>query len=232
MSDTVRIGLVSEGITDFVFINSAIESMMADRPFILRLLQPEESVAFTGGGSAGSLGGGWRGVHKWCQQSALRTRGTLIEDPLFIGHDLLILHLDADVAAEDLAGDLPCEQPCPPPSATTDHLRVVMLSWLGETAMPERTVLCTPSKSTEAWVVACCFPNDTGVSKTTWECFPNPAVRLAQQPRPQRFTKSRADYEQRHATFVQRWPAIATTMSEAARFHSDFTAAVNRHATP
>ena len=51
---------------------------------------------------------------------------------LFQRFDLLILQLDADVAACNYQNDsitpmatdgaIPCEQPCPPPSATTDAL--------------------------------------------------------------------------------------------------------------
>jgi hypothetical protein len=226
MSSPVRIALVSEGITDYVVLNAAIESMLNGRSFILKSLQPEGSVAFTGGGSAGPLGGGWKGVYKWCLQSAVRGGGHLRGDPLFIGHDLLVLHLDADVAGENLAGHLPCEQPCPPPHATTDRLRIVMLSWLGETQTPPQTILCTPSKSTEAWVMAACFPRDKAVSKRRWECHPSPESRLGQQPKSQRFSKSQANYEKRRSELQAGWPAVVAKLSEAARFQTDFTAAV------
>ncbi len=105
MSDTLRVALIAEGITDFVFLNSAVQSMLGDRSFDLKLLQPEESVAFTGMGAAGPLGGGWKGVRKWCMQAAERAGGALREDPLFVSYDILILHLDADVAGNDPAND-------------------------------------------------------------------------------------------------------------------------------
>src|SRR6478735_7995827 len=170
MSSTVRVAVVAEGVTDLVVLEAAIGSMLNGRTFISTLLQPEGSVAFTARGDAGPLGGGWKGVYKWCRQSAL-LGGRLSGDPIFINYDLLVLHLDADVAGEDpanhpinpipeLAGQLPCEQACPPPSASTDPLRLAMLSWVGEAHTPPRTVLCTPSKSTDAWVMAACFPMD------------------------------------------------------------------------
>ena len=227
MSDPVRIALVSEGITDYVVLRAVIESMLDGRSFILTLLQPEASIAFTGTGHAGPLGGGWKGVHRWCLQSAARGGGSLSGDPLFIEHDLLLLHLDADVAQEDSTTELlPCQQPCPPPNATTDRLRVVMLSWLGETEIPPQTVLCTPSKSTEAWVMAACFPSDKEVKKKSWECHPHPETRLGQQPKPQRFSKSQANYEKRRSELQAGWPAVGAKLSEAARFQTDFTAAV------
>lgn len=56
-------------------------------------------------------------------------------------HDILIIHVDADVAGETYANgnikdapheDLPCEEPCPPPDRTTNALRAVILNWLGK----------------------------------------------------------------------------------------------------
>ena len=228
MSSSVRIALVSEGVTDYVVLKSAIESMLNGRSFILTLLQPEGSVAFTGAGEAGPFGGGWKGVHKWCLQSAVRGGGSLSGDPLFIiGYDLLVLHLDADVAREDSPCEfLPCQESCPPPNATTDRLRIVMLAWSGETETPPQTVLCTPSKSTEAWVMAACFPSDREMRLKGWECHPHPEIRLGQQPKSQRFSKSQADYEKRQPQLQARWPAIVAKLSEAARFQNDFTTAV------
>jgi hypothetical protein len=243
MSSTLRIALVGEGVTDYVVLSAAIESMLNGRSFDMKLLQPEGSVAFTSGGSAGPLGGGWKGVYKWCLQSAARGSGHVSGDPVFESYDLLVLHLDADVAGEDpanhkkhpipaLAGHLPCEQPCPPASATTNRIRAVLLTWLGETVTPPRTVLCTPSKSTEAWVMAVCFPSDSEMIGKGWECHPKPATRLGQQPQKKRFSKTRAEYEKRQAQFQAGWPDIAARLSEAARFQDDFTTAVQALPAP
>jgi len=43
--------------------------------------------------------------------------------------------------------------------------------------------------------MAACFPSDKEVKKKSWECHPNPEIRLGQQPKPQRFSKSQVDYE-------------------------------------
>jgi len=236
MSDAVRIALVAEGITDYVILTAAIDSMLNGRSFDLKLLQPEESVAFTGRGNAGPLGGGWKGVRKWLLLAAQRGGGVLRRDPLFIGYDLLVLHLDADVASEDpvndavdpipeLAGVLPCALDCPPPNATTDLLRRVLLSWGGETAVPPRTILCTPSKSTEAWVMAIFFPNDREMQRKGWECHPNPASRLGQQPVKHRFSKRQKDYEERQINVRDSWPNVTGKLSEALRFQVDFLSA-------
>lgn len=239
MSSTVRIALVAEGVTDYEVLRAAIESMLGGRSFDLKLLQPEGSVAFTGGGAAGEFGGGWRGVYKWCLQAAKRSGGGVRNDPLFLAYDLLILHLDADVAREDpanypvhpvaeLSGALPCEMPCPPPHDTTDRLRKVLLSWVGEDRAPPRTVLCTPSKSTEAWVVAICFPHDGQMIRKGWECHPSPETRLGQQPKTHRFAKSQAAYQARSAAFQEGWPRIVGRLNEARRFQEEFMAAVKQ----
>lgn len=237
MSDTLRIALVAEGVTDYEVLNAAIESMLNGRSFVLTLLQPEGSIAFTGGGNAGIFGGGWKGVYRWCLQATQRSEGKLSDDPLFLGYDLLLLHLDADVAGEDpannliapipeLAGVLPCEQPCPPPNATTDFLRNVMLSWVGETQAPPKTILCTPSKSTEAWVMAVCFPKDKEMVKQGWECHPKPEIRLGQQPVRKRFAKNQADYAKLKSKLQVGWPSVVARLTEARRFQDDFMAAI------
>ena len=147
MSSTIKIALVAEGITDYEVLKPAIESMLGGKSFDMKLLQPEGSVAFTGAGSAGPLGGGWKGVYKWCVQAAARSGGSVRNDPLFLAYDVLILHLDADVAGEDpanypvnpipeLAAVLPCEMPCPPANDTTDRLRKILRSWVGEVRVP------------------------------------------------------------------------------------------------
>ncbi len=237
MSRTLKIALVAEGITDYEVLSPAIELMLGGQAYDLKLLQPEGSVAFDGAGNAGPLGGGWRGVYQWCLQSTQRSGGNLSGDPLFFNYDLLLLHLDADVASEDpasfainpipeLAGVLPCDELCPPPKATTDPLREVLLSWVGEASTPPRTVLCTPSKSTEAWVMRVFFPNDSEMRRRGWECHPEPETRLGQQRKRQRFSKSRAAYAQRKAEFQEGWPRVVKALFEARRFQDEFTAAV------
>lgn len=234
MSDTLRIALVAEGITDYVVLNAAIESMLKGRSFILNLLQPESSVAFTDSGNAGLLGGGWKGVYQWCLQVVERS-GKLSDDYfLFLSYDLVVFHLDADVAGESpdnntpaLVDLLPCEQPCPPPSATTDLLRTVMLSWVSETQTPPKTVLCTPSKSTEAWIMAIFFPNDREMARQGWECYSKPENRLGQQKKNLRFSKNYADYEQRKLVIQAGWVTAVENLTEARRFQDDFFAAIS-----
>jgi hypothetical protein len=229
MSEPLKVALVVEGPTDRVVIESAISRVLEERAFVPTQLQPEQSAAF------GPFGAGWGGVFRWCQQAARRGGGCLSGDLLFNSFDVLVLHLDADVADSSYADlsiqdgfdDLPCAEPCPPPGATTRRLRRVLLGWAGETKTPRRIVVCIPSKSIEAWVLAALYPNDPAVQSGDLECLPDPEVRLGQQPIRRRIRKSVADYKNRSEALREGWPRVTTTCREAQRFSNDFRTVVN-----
>lgn len=90
MSD-LRIALVAEGPTDYVVIEAALKSVLA-KPFTMELLQPEAT--------QGIMGTGWCGVLKWCQEAHQRHHGSIDTDPTLVGFDLIIIHLDVDVASK------------------------------------------------------------------------------------------------------------------------------------
>ena len=225
MSDRVRIAWVAEGPTDRIVIEAAIRSMLGGRPFVLHQIQPEQSAAF------GRTGAGWGGVYRWCKGARQRGGGRLSSDALaYFDRDLLILQLDAEVADEVYAnanivpdqsdGTLPCARHCPPPSDTTDSLRTVLLGWCGETAVPPQTVVCTPSKDMETWVVAAVFPDDFLMKSGNPECWAKPERRLGQQPKSRRFRKCERDYKARTAAFAEAWPRVCG-LGQAARFRDD-----------
>lgn len=242
MSDPLYVAVVAEGLTDRVVIDAALQSILGERSYVLRRLVPEQSVAFAGPTHFGPLGGGWGAVYKWCRQAQERAGGKLGDDELFRSYGLLIIHVDADVAGKsyaDLGGeierteqarakgpDLPCEQPCPPPEASTERLREVVLRWAGETQVPARTVLCIPSKSTEAWVVKVLSPQDGQLTRTGWECHPSPESRLATLPKKQRISKSESDYLKHKKDITAAWPGVAASLSSARRFDQDVRGAV------
>lgn len=64
------------------------------RSFVLTLIQPEPTRP--------ELGGGWCGVLKWCREFQRRGYGALEDDPTLL-FDVMILHLDADVADKSYA---------------------------------------------------------------------------------------------------------------------------------
>jgi len=233
MSETLRIALIAEGPTDRIVLEAALNSILSKRSYVLNLLQPETCQSFENELTFEATGTGWGGVYTCCKQAV--TRSVHIgDDPLFFGHEVLIIHLDADVASQtyEMANinekieDLPCEKPCPPPSATTNQLRNVILRWIGEGKLPQKVVFCTPSKSMEAWVVKALFPNDKEAGKRNWECYKTPANRLGQQPKEKRIKKSLWDYENNMQEMESRWPAIALELTEAKRFQEELLSVV------
>jgi hypothetical protein len=95
--------------------------------------------------------------------------------------------------------------------------------------MPEKAVICMPSKNTEAWVMAALFPNDHAVAQGI-ECYSNPEGRLGQQPKAQRIRKRKRDYEDRSEKMEEAWPALASpgVLAEAYRFQLEFLEALLR----
>lgn len=160
------------------------------------------------------------------------------DNPIFDTYDLLLVHLDADVADKTYASgnivteaaDLPCAMACPPPSDTTNNLREVLLRWLGEPATPPHTVLCTPSKSTEAWVLAALFPLDPTVRSGGLECHDEPANLLSAKPAHSRLVRAgkkiRQRYQDKAGNVERAWAAVRGICIEAERFSTEFLTTV------
>jgi hypothetical protein len=233
MSEPLRIGFVVEGPTDFVILESIAGHLLGEREYEPVAIRPLLSDAF-----AAVSGGGWTEVYFWCRQTAAQAGGTVRNDPLFDTFDLLVIQLDADVAEKkysddqritDAPGDLPCEQPCPPASATTNMLRKVVLGWMGEVEVPVKTVLCTPSKALETWVLVALFPQNRFSRSANLECRANPDAQLQAQPLVERLIragkKDIARYRERAANLAQVWPDVRQRCSEAERFSIEFLAA-------
>ena len=236
MSEPLRVAAVVEGPTDAIVLQAILTAVLPGRDFDLQRLQPEESLAFDTV-SFGETGSGWGGVYRWSRQFAREGGGSVSGSSALTYHDLLIVHVDADVAGKRYADgniqdapseDLPCEEPCPPPEDTTDALRAVVLNWLGERNCPPRIVLCTPSKSTDAWVVAAVWPENKQVLRPDWECRPNPGDQLTALPLGRRFEKSQSDYRQRSVELTEGWPSVSQGLTEAARFEAEFLAALRQ----
>lgn len=234
MSEPIRVAVVVEGPTDAIVLEAILSALLPAREIVLNVLQPEGSIAFDSG-AFGRMGGGWTGVYRWCRQAAHEGNGSVANSAALFSHDVLVLHVDADVASSTYANgniadppreDLPCEEPCPPPERTTNALRAVIVHWLGEQECPPGVVLCTPSKSTEAWVVAAVWPDNEYVLKENWECHVNPAAQLATLPIGRRFKKNKIDYRRIESQIADSWHGVAERFSEAARFGREFLATI------
>ena len=229
MSEPLRVAAVVEGLTDKIVLQAILRAVLpADTDFGLDMLQPEGSVTF------GTMGGGWGGVYRWSRQRVQEGGGSVSGSSALASHDLLIVHVDADVAGMTYASanihdepceDLPCQQPCPPPEDTTNALRAVVLKWLGERECPPGVVLCTPSKNTEAWVLAAIWPRNEYVRRSNWECHAKPEDQLSRLPKGQRFKKSEDDYRLKEPELTNAWPTVSARLTEAKRFETEFLAA-------
>lgn len=228
MSESLRIALIAEGPTDKIVIEAALKAILP-QPFVLIPLQPEPTRP--------DLGGGWGGVLKWCREFRARGYGSFEEDPTLELYDFFILHLDADVAHKCYADvgsaieqeaqqfgwrSLPCFQPCPPPGATVNNLKPVLFSWLGVATVGSRTVLCIPSKSTEAWLAVAVYPDDDDLVNGV-ECAMNMEGRLASLPKGQRIRKSVREYMNHTATITGAWNNVCAQCSQADIFHGNST---------
>jgi len=229
MSD-LRIALISEGPTDEIIIKAALKAILP-RPFILTPLQPERTRP--------DLGVGWGGVLKWCREFHSRGFTTFEADPTLELFDLFVLHLDADVAGYSYAdlgrpleeaaqqedwGLLPGSKDCPPPDTTINDLKPVLLSWLGISAIGDRTILCIPSKTIEPWLAAALYPNNNNLLNNL-ECV-NMATRLAQLPKGQRIKKRVRDYQAYEATVKVMWAGIRQKCTRADIFHTEVEGAI------
>lgn len=115
-----RIALVAEGPTDQIVIQAALEAILpCDFDFVLVMLQPEPTRSQP---TQQHMEGGWCGVFKWCRAAGKRCQGSLDGDPSLAGFDMLIMHVDADVADKRYSdcnneppsawAALPCGAPC------------------------------------------------------------------------------------------------------------------------
>ena len=236
MSEPLRVAAAVEGPTDVIVFRAILGALLPDTDFVFQTLQPEGSAAF-GSAPSGGTGVGWVGVYRWSRQSACEGGGSVSGSSALSNHDVLIVHVDADVAGKRYADgniqdapceDLPCERPCPPPCETTNALRAVVLNWLGEHERPSRIVLCTPSKSIEAWVLAAVWPEGDVVRRDDWECRPNPEGQLAALPMHRRFRKRPDDYRRKQGDMERAWPEVSARLTEAARFEAEFLSATRR----
>jgi len=220
MSDP-RIALVAEGPTDFIVIEAALKAIL-HRPFVLNQLQPEPTRP--------EMGGGWCGVFKWCQEFRQRGAANIESDPTLSDFDLVIVHLDADVADKNYAdcGDavvqaaltlqpLPCAQACPPPANTVAALEAVLLSWLGIPATGPKSLFCIPSKATEAWLSAATLPANHDVL-TGLECNLHLETQLAQLPRGQKIRKSVREYRNLAGVVTAQWAQVKSHCTQAVLF--------------
>lgn len=231
MSD-LRIALVAEGPTDYELIQASLKAILP-RSFVLTQLQPEAT-------TQPQMGTGWGGVLKWCDAAGQRHVGSLDADPLLGDVDLLIIHLDVDVAGGSYGqcgpavdamaaakgwAALPCAQPCPPVGDSVAPLTMALTSWLGAAQAGQKTVLCLPAQSTGAWLAAATLPSGHALLAGA-QCNPDLEARLAQLAKGQKIKKTVRDYRAFASKVVDNWAAVKALCSQAHAFEQAVLAAI------
>lgn len=227
----LRIALVAEGPTDYEIIHAALRAVLP-QSFVMTLLQPEVTRPATGSG--------WGGVLKWCHAASQRHVGPLDTDPTLADFDLIIIHLDADVAGMRYADcgpeveptahaqgwmPLPCQRPCPPVADTCARLTTVLTSWLGYATAGEKTLYCLPAQSSGTWLAAAIFPPGHHLLAGA-ECKVNLESQLALLPKNDRIKKSVSAYRQHAPRITAQWTTVKQVCSQAAGFEQNVLAAV------
>lgn len=224
MSD-LRIALVAEGPTDYEVIQASLKAVLP-QPFVMIQLQPEATQGITGTG--------WCGILKWLLAAQQRHNGSLDNDPTLVGFDLLIIHLDVDVASkqyadcgssiEDVAQknnwvNLSCIQSCPPVSDTVNALDEVVKSWLGQSTLGNRTLFCFPAQSSGTWLAAAILPSSHPLL-TDSECNLTLESKLAQLPKKERIKKTAREYRLHTPRITAKWAQVKQVCTQAERFEA------------
>ena len=219
-SNLPHFNVVCEGPSDYFVIEAALAAILDNADFTLQQIQPLASLY---GGNVGPYGGGWKGVRAWCEATR-RIWGSVGRSRKGIAGELLIIHLDADVADES---EIDCAEVCPPASATVERLRTVLLGWMGDIAMPDWIIFCTPSKAVDAWVLVALYPNDEW-AKTGVECRAEPARHLLNKPeklvrlRDERLQKNGGGYRRVGDIITRKWPSIQRPLCGSQQFRRRF----------
>lgn len=232
----MKIGTIVEGSTDRLLLKAIVDEICPGEHEYLDL-QPADV-----GESFGERGSGWKGVRRFCfdiwQQLSDDVTNFIIDYQL----DLLIIHIDADVAVEgdlqeglvSVVKDLP--QPCPPITLITANLREVVAKWLNlERAdqLPSRIILAIPAQDSENWVFAALFPENELCQNHDYECIhgstsqqhPAYLLTLANYGRILRrkegkIKKSRRSYQQILPSVVSAWDKVCAVCSQAQAFNN------------
>jgi hypothetical protein len=150
----LRVGIIAEGKSEWLVLEAIMRKLHPDIEF--ERLRPDMTLA-------SMSPHGWKGVRAWCKElgASLETFMAGVK-----GRELHLLVIHADCSMAHNEG---IDMPCPPASATAEALReVISKRWLGRENPPGFVVLTTPSKSTDAWVVASLIPPYSRLS--TVEC--------------------------------------------------------------
>lgn len=151
----MRVGIVCEGITDFVVLKAIAETVLAGRQPTFTLLQPDHDRVRRPGDPR--VAGGWQAVRAFLKAGNAELSLARI-DIVIVQVDASIRHLDA--VARQLADD-ELETLC-------DHVK----AWMG--AVPDSVIITLPREEIETWLVA------ASTRRTNVEAIEDPAEALVE----------------------------------------------------
>ena len=156
-----RVGIIAEGITDIYLIEGILTCAFPARRFVFQQISPTAGELSTGRKAEGF---GWRSVYQACCELAPRLE---ILNACGKSLDLLVIHLDCDVAGatyqqaniETERQNLPCAEPGDSVALAGETLQQVVCDWIG-TAEDEASAIafCLPFINTEAWAGYLIYP--------------------------------------------------------------------------
>ncbi len=226
MSDVLRIGFIVEGRTDYEVLKAVTLRFTDGQDFVaVRIQPPDDAVA----NDQGEFGGGRKGVRSWCTK--VGEDGGPFASSAFENFDVLVIHVDADVAREDELVLFDLARDCPPPAASCDRVRAYFLGLLGPGESLARVVMCVPSQNMEAWVFAALHPTEVS-SYAPFECRNKPETLLI--GRPQRLVRSKDGtakkdtrrYRVEAHSIAQGWAEAAAACTQAARYEAEMKGAL------
>ena len=213
----IRVGVVSEGMSDFLVLREVMRQVRPDAEFVQ--LHPDGTMTL--------LGQGWMGVRAWCIRHGEILETLMVERQVH----LLVIYLDCS-----MADNVEANRPCPPAGATAEALMAVVDEhWLRQVPRHPAVLIAAPAMSTEAWVVATL--DSPPVALEAIECDPGVEDQLLKpiwgdikklRWRDGGVKKPRAAYEPFAALVGADLDRVLARCSQAAAFHSNFVEAAGR----
>lgn len=234
------IGVVAEGPRDFDVIAAVIDSITGEENDYQHL-QPEPN-------ANGEFGNGWKGVWKWCE-----SHRDYLSDYFYsvTPHlDLLVIHMDADVARREqevhcwcndslcadskdihplacsrVKKDCPIKLPCDKHEETQIAQTAFLKTFLGKVVGHADTLpICfmTPCDSTDAWIVAA-YEEGNEIEKIyePWETVICHAPMYHGVRIRNRPSKSKIVYQMLVNNVVTKWSAVCAKCTQAKAFDND-----------
>lgn len=235
------IGIVAEGPRDYDMLVKLIDSITGEEQNYQRL-QPQPD-------ANGEFGNGWKGVWKWCEthQEDLNDYFYSITPHL----DLLIIHMDGDVArkekevhcfCESVACDIrstvhplkcerckenkcPIELPCLRHEASPQGYAIFLKTFMANISGNHRELpICflAPCDSTDTWIIAACEERETYEDiDDPWEKVICHAAKYNGIKITNRNHKNREPYQKLISIVENNWAIVRERCPQAEAFTDD-----------